>query len=389
MGKEGGMATVPSGSLKHHFAGLIDPRGERSRLHELLDVVGIALCAVIAGAESWPAVQAYGHAKRDWLARHFRLTNGIPSHDTFRRVFCLLDPEAFQRSFADWIAALAESGMGTRRTIPIDGKTARRSGRRKSGLAPLHLVSAWAGANHVSLGQVAVGDKSNEITAIPRLLELLDLSGALVTIDAMGCQKEIAAKIVVGGGDYILAVKDNQPHLHRDIDDGFMAAMETDFAGLEWSVARTEETNRGRKEVRECHVIVRPAGLREADLWVGLTAICMLMCRRVVDGVESVEFRHFIGSFAGTAEEYLGAIRSHWSIENSLHWVLDVVFREDESRHHAGHSCENLALLRKLAIGLLKQEKASKASLKTKRLRCGWDDAYLAEVLASKQVDDA
>jgi predicted transposase YbfD/YdcC len=278
-------------SLRHHFAGLIEPRGERSRLHELLDVVGIALCAVIAGAESWPAIQAYGHAKRDWLALHFRLTNGIPSHDTFRRVFCLLDPAAFQRSFADWIAALAESGVGIRRTIPIDGKTVRRSGRRKHGLAPLHLVSAWAGANHVSLGQVAVDQKSNEITAIPRLLELLDIKGALVTIDAMGCQKEIAAKIVGGGGDYILAVKDNPPHLHQDIDDSFMAAMDDDFAGLEWSVARTEETNRGRREVRECHMIVRPEGLRDAGLWKGLAAICMLMSRRVVDGVESVEFR--------------------------------------------------------------------------------------------------
>jgi predicted transposase YbfD/YdcC len=383
------MATVPAVSLQRHFADLIDPRGERSRLHELLDVVGIALGAVIAGAESWPAVEAYGHAKRDWLARHFRLTNGIPSHDTFGRVFCLLDPEAFQRSFADWVAALADSGVGTRRLIPIDGKTARRSGRRGSGLAPLHLVSAWAGANHVSLGQVAVDARSNEITAIPRLLELLDLKGALVTIDAMGCQKEIAAKIVDGGGDYILAVKENQPHLSQDIDDGFMAAMEDDFAGLEWSVARTEETNRGRQEVRECHVIARPEGLREAGLWAGLTAICMLMCRRVVDGVESVEFRYFIGSLAGTAEEYLGAIRSHWSIENSLHWVLDVVFREDESRHRAGHSCENLALLRKLAIGLLKQEKGSKASLKTKRLRCGWDDDYLGKVLAANNFDDA
>ena len=225
------MTTGSPVSLKHHFAGLIDPRGQRSRLHELLDVVGIALCAVIAGAESWTAVEAYGHAKRDWLARHFRLTNGIPSHDTFRRVFCLLDPLSFQQSFADWIAALAESGVATRRVIPIDGKTVRRSGRRGSGLAPLHLVSAWAGANHLSLGQVAVDQKSNEITAIPRLLELLDLKGALVTIDAMGCQKEIASKIIARGGDYILAVKDNQPHLHQDIDASFTAALETDFAG--------------------------------------------------------------------------------------------------------------------------------------------------------------
>ena len=382
------MATIPGVSIRHHFADLIDPRTERCRLHELLDIVGIALCAVIAGAESWPAVEAYGNAKRDWLARYFRLPNGIPSHDTFRRVFCLLDPEVFQRSFTDWIAALAECGVGSRRAIPIDGKTVRRSGRRRLGLAPLHLVSAWAGANHVSLGQVAVDDKSNEITAIPRLLELLDLNGALVTIDAMGCQKEIAARIVAGGGDDILAVKDNQPHLHQDIDDSFMAAMEADFAGLEWSVARTEETNRGRLEVRECHVIARPAGLRDAGLWKGLAAICMLMSRRVVNGIESIEFRYFIGSFVGTADEYLSAIRAHWGIENSLHWVLDMVFREDESRHHVGHSCENLALLRKLAIGLLKKE-ASDASLKTKRLRCGWDDGYLAKVLAANEVENA
>jgi predicted transposase YbfD/YdcC len=383
------MATTPTGSLQHHFADLTDPRGERCRQHDLLDIIGIAICAVISGAESWTAIAAYGRAKQDWLKRWFRLPNGIPSHDTFRRVFCLLDPQEFQRSFADWIAALAWSGVGTRHTIPIDGKAVRRSGRRGRGLAALHLVSAWAGVNQVSLGQVAVDDKSNEITAIPRLLELLDLAGALVTIDAMGCQKEIAAKIVAGGGDYILAVKDNQPHLHQDIQDGFAAALETDFAGLEYSVARTEEINRGREELRECHVIVGPKGLRDAALWSGLAAICMVLSRRVVEGIESVEFRYYIGSLAGTADEYLSAIRGHWGIENSLHWVLDVVFREDDSRHHAGNSCENLALLRKLAISLLKQEKTSKDSLKTQRLRCGWDDGYLAKVLAANNVEDA
>jgi predicted transposase YbfD/YdcC len=377
------MATSTSMSLRHHFADLIDPRSQRSRRHELLDIIGIAICAVIAGAESWPAVEAYGRAKQDWLARFFRLPNGIPSHDTFRRVFCVLDPQAFQRSFADWVAALADCGVGSRRTIPIDGKTARHSGRRGRGIAPLHLVSAWAGANHVTLGQVAVDDKSNEITAIPRLLELLDLRGALVTIDAIGCQREIAAKIVAGGGDYILAVKDNQPNLHQDIQDRFASALEDDFAGLEFSVVRTEETNRGREEMRECHVITRPTRLRGAALWSGLAAICMVLSRRVVNGVESVEFRYYIGSFAGTADEYLAAIRGHWGIENSLHWVLDVVFREDDSRHHAGNSGENLAVLRRLAISLLKQEKTCGASLKTKRLRCGWDDDYLTKVLTA------
>jgi predicted transposase YbfD/YdcC len=383
------MATItPSLSLSQHFAAPSDPRVERTRRHELLDIVGIALCAVISGAESWPAVGRYGHAKRDWLARHFRLTNGIPSHDTFRRVFCLLDPEVFQRSFADWIAALADSGVGSRTLIPIDGEAARRSGRRGSGLAPLHLVSAWAGANHVTLAQVAVEDKSNEITAIPSLLGLLDLSGALVTIDAMGCQKGIAATIVGGGGDYLLAVKENQPHLYEDIDARFTEALETDFAGLQYSMARTEESNRGRQEVRECHVIAHPEGLRDAGLWAGLAAICMVLSHRVVAGVESIECRFYIGSFVGTAQEYLAAIRGHWGIENSLHWVLDVVFREDESRHHAGNSGENLALLRRLAISLLKQEE-SNDSLKTKRLRCGWDDNYLAKVLATGEVEDA
>ena len=376
-------------SLSHHFAELNDPRVERTRQHELLDIIGIALCAVISGAESWPAVERYGHAKRDWLAQHFRLTNGIPSHDTFRRVFCLLDPEVFQRSFADWITALADCGVGTRHPIPIDGKTARRSGRRGAGLAPLHLVSAWAGANHVTLGQVAVQEKSNEITAIPRLLELLDLSGALVTIDAMGCQKEIAAQIVDGGGDYLLAVKENHPHLYEDIDARFTEALETDYAGLESSVFRTEEPNRGRQEMRECHVIAHPEGLRDAGLWKGLTAICMVLCHRVAEGVESIECRYYIGSFVGTAREYLDAIRGHWGIENSLHWVLDVVFHEDESRHHAGNSGENLAVLRRLALSLLKQEGSSKDSLKTKRLRCGWDNDYLAKVLAANEIEDA
>jgi predicted transposase YbfD/YdcC len=383
------MANDEAISLRHHFADLLDPRGERPRRHELLDIIGIAICAVISGAESWTAAEAYGHAKHDWLKASLALPDGIPSHDTFRRAFRLLDPESFRRSFADWVAAMADRGAGALRVIPIDGKAARRGGRRRSGLAPLHLVTAWASAGHVSLGQVAVDEGSNEITAIPRLLELLDLCGALATIDAMGCQKEIATKIVTRGGDYLLAVRDNQPNSYRDIKDGFDAALETDFAGLEFGVARTEETNRGRQELRECHVIHRPAGLRDVGPWTGLAAICMVLSRRVEDGVEGVEFRCYISSFAGTADEYLGATRSHRGVENSPHRVLDVVFREGDSRHHAGNSGEDLGLLRRLAISLLKQEKTSKAGLKTKRLRCGWDDRYLAKVITSAGLEDA
>jgi predicted transposase YbfD/YdcC len=210
-----------------------------------------------------------GRAKQDWLAPWFRWPNGIPWHETFRRIFGLLDPEAFQRGFARGTTAWATCGVGIRRTIPLEGKTARRSSRPKQGEAALHLVSAWASANRVTLGQVAMDDQSNQITAIPRLRELLDLSGALVTLDARGCPKEIAGRIVSGGGDYLLAVKENQPHLDQDLEDSFLAALETDFAGLEWSVAETEEIHRGRREVREGPVMVRPAGWRDAGLWQG------------------------------------------------------------------------------------------------------------------------
>jgi predicted transposase YbfD/YdcC len=296
------MATTPV-SLQQHFAHLIDPRSQRSRPHELLDLLGLALWAVICGAESWPAVAAYGRAKRAWLAQFFRLPNGLPSQETFRRGVCLLEPPAFQPSFAAGIAALAEGGLGSRRTIPLDGKTVRPSGRRGSGLASLHLVSAWAAANHVRLGQVAVDDKSQESTAIPRLREVLALSGALVTLDAMGSQKEIAAQIIPGGGDYLRAVTENQPHLPQDLDACFRVALETEFAGLEYRVARTEEIHRGRDEMRECHLIARPKGLRDAGLWKGLTAICRMLSHRVVECLESLELRYYIGSFAGTADE--------------------------------------------------------------------------------------
>ena len=312
------MATDPTPlSLAHHFAELDDPRSERTRRHELLDIIGIALCAVISGAESWPAVERYGHAKRDWLARHFRLAGGIPSHDTFRRVFCLLDPGAFQRGFADWVAALADAGVGARRPIPIDGKTARRSGRRGAGLAPLHLVSAWAGANHVTLGQVAVEDKSNEITAIPKLLEVLDLSGALVTIDAMGCQKEIAAKIVDGRrglhpgrqGEPPPPVRGHRRLLHRGVGDRLRGPGVERAPGGDgdqsWPAGDAGmPCDRPPRGAARCGPVEGADGdLHGAD-------------GRVAEGVESIECRYYIGSFVGTAREYLDAIRGHWGIEN-------------------------------------------------------------------------
>ena len=267
--------------------------------------------------------------------------------------------------------------------VAIDGKTQRGSARRTVGQSPLHVVSAWAVENHLSLGQVATDAKSHEITAIPELLKLLDLDGAVVTIDAMGCQKDIAAGIVAEGGQYVLAVKENQPHLYEDIQRSFDEALDQGEPGVDFTECQTEEPRSGRQETRTCCVITHPSGIRDAGLWTGLTAICMVVSQRVVNGVVGSEIRYFIGSVAGTAEDYLRWVRGHWGIENSLHWVLDVSFREDDQRHWAGNSAENLGWLRKLALCLLKAEKNSKGkSIHTRRLLAGWKNDYLLSVLA-------
>jgi predicted transposase YbfD/YdcC len=269
------------------------------------------------------------------------------------------------------------------RPIAIDGKTQRGSARRTVGQSPLHLVSAWSVENHLTLGQVATHAKSNEITAIPELLKFLDLEGAVVTIDAMGCQKDIAAGIVLGGGEYVLAAKDNHPHLCEDIKQAFEEVLEHGEPGVDFTEFVTEEVRSGREETRTCCVITNPSGIRDAGLWLKLTAICMVVSNRVVNGVLSTEVRYYIGSVNGTAEEYLKWVRGHWGIENSLHWVLDVCFREDEQRHWAGNSAENLSWLRKLALCLLKAEKCSKGkSIHSRRLLAGWKNEYLMSVLA-------
>jgi predicted transposase YbfD/YdcC len=355
------------------------------------EIVFMAICAVLCGADSWQEIAAYCESKIDWLKTIPTLPGGVPSHDTFRRVFCLLDPLAFQACFYDWMTALMErrgltpipldrSGL---RPLAIDGKTRRGSARRTVGQSPLHLVSAWSVANHLTLGQVATDAKSNEITAIPELLKLLDLEGAVVTIDALGCQNEIAAGIVREGGEYVLAVKENPPHLYEDLQRAFDEALEQSEPGVDFTECQTEGVRSGRQETRTCCVITNPQGIRDSGLWTKLTAICMVVSQRVVNGVPGSEIRSSIGSVAGTAEEYLQWARGHWGIENSLHWVLDVCFREDDQRHWAGNSAENLAWLRKLALYLLKAEKNSKGkSIHRRRLLAGWKDDYLLSVLA-------
>jgi predicted transposase YbfD/YdcC len=372
----------PALEIQTHFADLNDPRIDRTRRHNLMDILVIALCAVICGAEGWVDIANYGTAKHDWLKTFLELPNGIPSHDTFRRVFCLLDPHTFLDCFQRWIDALS-AGLGLKR-IAIDGKTLRRSFDRAAGKAALHLVSAWATEQHLVLGQVAVDAKSNEITAIPKLLELLDVSGAIVTIDAMGCQKEIAGKIRQGGGDYVLAVRDNQPHLLEDIQLCFGQALDNDFAGLEHSHHEEVYAGHGRKETHQVYTILHPEGIRDQALWKDLKAITLIYSERQEAGQEdAVEVRYYIGSKAAQASAYAGYVRSHWGIENGLHWILDVSFDEDHCRMRTDHSAENMALLRRLALSLLKQH-GGKGSVRGKRKRSGWDDRVLVEILCRK-----
>lgn len=364
-------------TIKKHFRKLKDPRRAHGRRHLLLDIIAISICAVICGANDWQQVHTYATKRRDWLKGFLQLPNGLPSHDTFERVFDRIDPAMFQKCFRDWMNVLSEA-LAIKH-IAIDGKTMRGSGSSK--LGPLHMVSAWATANQLSLGQVAVDSKSNEITAIPKLLEILDIEGALVTIDAMGCQKEIAAKIREKKADYALTVKDNQPTLMEDIQECFQCALDTDFANVKHSEYTTKDRGHGRTETRSYIVITDPVGLRQAELWKDLQVIGMCVSERTVTGKETtMDVRYFIGSRRASAKVYGQALRRHWGIENNLHWQLDVSFREDENRVSKRHEAENLALLRKLALVLLKQH-PGKESIACKRLAAALDTDFLEEVI--------
>ena len=313
-------------SIQEYFTKLKDPRRSHRRLHLLQDILVIALCAVIAGAQDWQEIETFGRKRRDWLKGFLRLAHGIPSHDTFERVFERLNPQAFQTCFRQWVRAIQEALPIQH--VAIDGKTLRGSGSMK--LGALHLVSAWATAQSLSLGQVAVAEKSNEITAIPALLDLLEVNGALITIDAMGCQKAIAKKIVERGGDYLLTVKDNQEHLLQDIQQTLSEAID---AGWEHDSYETQERGHGRQEYRSYIILRDLKGIRQREDWAGLTTIGMCYSERTIQGVTSEEVRYFIGSNATADAKFYGtALRNHWRIENSLHWQLDVTFQEDRNR---------------------------------------------------------
>ena len=372
-------------SILHHFAALEDPRVARTRQHHLIDLVAIALCGVVCGANNWSAVVLWGQANRAWLATFLELPNGIPSHDTFGRVFALLDPEQFAACFTGWMAAVCQR-LGVRQ-VAIDGKALRRSHDRGKGRAALHLVSAWAVENGLTLGQVACAEKSNEITAIPELLRLLDVSGALVTIDAMGCQKDIAVAVRAAGADYLLAVKENQPHLHEDVERIMTRARDTDFAGVKYSYAEESSRGHGREEERYCWVFEDLSEIRDRELWADLRRVVVVVSTRTVGDKSSSETRYYISSRAADAAELAPAVRRHWSIENECHWVLDVCFREDDSRLREGHGPNNFALLRKAALALLKRAKGVKEGIECRRLVAGWDKTYLLNVLLGLEAD--
>jgi len=369
-------ATTTLPSIKKYFRRLPEPRVAGRSRHLLVDIVVIAICAVIADCDDWSDIAQFGQQREAWFRRFLKLPHGIPSHDTFERVFAALDSRAFQGCCLKWFAAVSDAlGLGH---IAIDGKTLRGSG--SSAFRPLHVVSAWATEANLTLGQVAVDKKSNEITAIPKLLELLDLHGALVTIDAMGCQKEIAKKIVERGGDYLLTVKANQENLLADVQATVEKALDGKFAPGVVRQITTREEGHGRQEERSYVVVENVEGLRDRMSWAKITVVGMRCRERTVGGKTTTEVKYFIGSRRMTARRCAQALRGHWEIENNLHWQLDVSFGEDSSRIQERQAAENFGVLRKNALSLLKRNPAKK-SIARKRKAAALDTSFLEEIL--------
>ena len=375
------MTDHPLQQLEAAFADLTDPRVDRTKDHLLLDILAITICAVICGADGWVAVEEFGKTKQPWLAQFLALPNGIPSHDTFGRVFAALDDQVFQAGFLRWVRAIWPANCGE--VIALDGKTSCGSHDRGSGKDAIHLVSAWASEARLVLAQCRVDTKSNEITALPELLRLLDVEGCTVTIDAMGCQTAIARQIVMQGGEYVLAVKENQEQLYSDVADSFGYAAADDWKRVAHDHYRSVESGHGRIETREYWLISEAeylAFLNPKGAWRNLGAIGMVVSERVMGATTSTEHRYYILSGQPTARSFAKAVRGHWGIENSLHWVLDVTFGEDASRVRSGNAPQNLAVVRHLALNMLRRE-ASKGSIATKRFRAALDEHYLLKVL--------
>lgn len=367
------------GSIWEHFAVIPDPRMERTKKHKLQDIFALVVCAVICGAEHWTHIEEFGKANEEWFRTFLELPHGVPSHDTFGRVFAALDPDGFERAFQAWVHDLAGSSSG--KHISIDGKTLRRSFDRASSKAAIHMVSAWVYENHAVFGQVSVDDKSNEITAIPRLLGMLQLRQATVTIDAMGCQREISRQIVDKQGHYVLGLKANQQALYEDVKMYLDDSVRQGFSG-EHDYYETCEKGHGRIETRRTWTSSEVGWLQGRHSWPGLSSIAAVECERDIEGQRTLERRYFISSHSGRCAQRLGVlIRNHWRVEAQLHWSLDVCFDEDGSRVRVDNAAENLSRVRRIAFMLLKQEKTAKVGVKGRRLMAGWDRNYLLKVL--------
>jgi predicted transposase YbfD/YdcC len=381
------MDGFPQTSIDVHFGGVTDPRVERTRAHRLSDLITIALCAVVCGANDWVAVETFGHAKEAWLRTFLPLPGGIPAHDTFSRVFARLDPAELQRGFLNWVQAVV--GELPPQVVAVDGKTLRHSADRSSGQTALHLVSAWATASGLVLGQQATDAKSNEITAIPHLLRLLALDGCVVTIDALGCQRAIAAQLHAQGADYVLALKANQPTLHATVMTAFADARAQGgdaWHPLEQDAAQTLDKGHGRVERRRVTVLSDPdllACLDPTGAWPGLRSVVEVQAERRLGAAPATEHRYYLSSLPPDAALLGQAIRAHWGVENRLHWVLDVQFREDASTVRVGDGAHTFAVLRHLALNLLRQDRTVRGSLATKRFRAALDHSYLLHLLSS------
>lgn len=376
------MEKAVTASIEKHFGSITDPRIERTKLHKLIDILVIAICGAICNCDSWEDIEEFGSAKQEWFETFLELPNGIPSHDTFNRVFARLDGLEFRTCFIGWISAASELIGG--QVIAMDGKVLRRSHDREIGKGAIDMVSAWACANKLVLGQVEVDEKSNEITAIPQLLKALAIAGCIITIDAMGCQTEIAKTIVQEEADYVLALKDNQGRLFEDTQKLFEDLESSQYQAYPCDYEKTVNKGHGRIEIRECWTISDPqilGHLRGFNNWEKLLTVSRIRSQRWIGNEKTCEDRFYIASIVG-AKQVLAAVRSHWGIENSLHWTLDMAFDEDCSRIRKDYGPENFAILRHIALNLLKQEKTSKRSIKGKRLLASWKEDYLLKVLS-------
>ena len=373
------MRTPSNPSFSEHFESLPDPRIDRQKLHKLIDIISISICAALCGAEGWTDVEEFGKAKKDWFQTFLELPNGIPSHDTFGRFFSLLDPQAFQDTFLQWVQSVNDLFKG--QVVAIDGKCLRRSHDHGKGKAAIYMVSAWATANQLVLGQVKTDEKSNEITAIPKLLRALEVKGCIVTIDAAGCQKGIATQIRSQGADYVLALKGNQGNLREYVEDYFTTARVNDFHGVPHDYHETIDGGHGRVEIRRHWSIEQFRDFPAKAAWKDFRSIGMVESERHIGSEVTIDCRYYISSLPADAKQFAASVRAHWGVENGLHWCLDVGFREDDCRVRQGYASENFAVVRHIALNLLKKERSFKGGLRAKRLKAGWDQDYLIKIL--------